>query len=256
MEGKRKVKVKFGMRWYWSPDELKDIPYGRKYCMDIAIKDAKARLVNKFPQVENIETETRISSCTNSKGMKKMSVQASAFGYVPKCNNSTRHIIKDIRSTKLYQYITEKMNMTYPRLFGCTTEKIDKDNITVVAYVLRYFNIYNANHYIEFSGKGGIPWEQLKDAINVHNQVELDTGLREKDLLLINPDELYIDFKLAKGHWDGNIILSDGSWIEISLSVSKVEQAIYNTIERHCPPKLDIPDSRFEVTYIREKRGK
>ena len=144
--------------------------------------------------------------------------------------------------------------MTYPRVFWCTTEKRDKDSIAMVAYVLRYINKSNSNHYIEFRGKGGIPWEQLKDAINVHNQVELDTGGREKDLLIINPNELYIDFKLAKGHWDGNILLSDGSWIEITLSFSKVDKAIYNTIERHCPPKIDIPDSRFNVTTVKEKR--
>lgn len=238
MEGKTKVKVKFGRTFYSADGEPTE------FAIMFAKENAIDRLVTRFPKVENIETETRISYI---KG--KMGCKASAFGYVPKGKNSTRHIIKDIRSTKLYQCITEKMNMTYPRLFCCTTEKIDKDNITVVAYVLRYFNISTANHYIEFKGKGGIPWEQLKDAINVHNQVELDTGLCKKDLLLINPDELYIDFKLVKGHWDGNIILSDGSWIEISLSSSKVEQAIYNTIERHCPPKLDIPDSKFEVTF-------
>ena len=233
MEGKTKVKVKFGRTFYSADGDPTE------FAILFAKDEAIDRLVTRFPKVENIETETRISySCDpNIKG--KMGCKASAFGYVPKGKNSTRHIIKDITSTKLYQ---------------CITEKIDKDHISVVAYVLRYVKKSNANHYVEFSGKGGIPWEQLKDAINVHNQVELDTGLRKKDLLLINPNELYIDFKLAKGRWDGNIILSDGSWIEISLSFSKVEQEYYNTIERHCPPKLDIPDSRFEVTTVKEER--
>ena len=248
MEGKIKVKVKFG--------KLKNCIEGKskERALELVTEDAKTRLRNAYPQVENIEVETKMCRYISYNGTETIGIRASASGYIPKRNKSQpnkphKYFIKDITSTKLYQCITEKMNMEYPKLFCRTTDKIDNDNITVVAYEIRYVKMSNSNHYVEFSGKGDIPWKQLKDAINAHNQDKLNTGARKKDLFIINPNELNIDFKLAKGHWDGNIILSDGSWIDITLSLSKAEQTYYNTIERHCPPKLDIPDTNFEVTF-------
>ena len=42
-------------------------------------------------------------------------------------------------------------------------------------------------------------------------------------------------------------MLSDGSWLEIKDTYSTYDQGFYTSIERHHPPKLDIPDSNFEV---------
>ena len=229
IEGKVKVKVKFGKTLYWSVGEPNNVTLA---AADAARAEAKNRLVTAFPQVENIETETKVSYCTNPEGMGKMGVKASAFGYVPKGKKSTRHIIKDITSTKLYQRITEE---------------IAKANATVVAFAFRYVKKYTHKHYVEFCGKGDIPWEQLRDAINTHNQDELNSSGPKKDLLIINPNELYIDQILAKGRWKGNILLSDGSWLEIKDTYSTFDQGFYTSIERHHPPKLDIPDSNFKI---------
>lgn len=120
IESKTKVKVKFGKTIYWSLGEPNDVTLA---AADAARAEAETRLKTAFPQVENIETETKVSYCTNPEGMGKMGVKASAFGYVPKGKNSTRHIIKDIKTTKLYQAITKEL---------------EEANATVVAYAFRY----------------------------------------------------------------------------------------------------------------------
>ena len=66
-------------------------------------------------------------------------------------------------------------------------------------------------------------------------------------MLIINPNDLYKDQILVKGRWKGSIMLSDGSWLEIKDTYSNYDQGFYTSIERHHPPKLDIPDSNFEV---------
>lgn len=229
IEGKVKVKVKFGKTIYWSLGA----PNAATLAASAAVRaEAIDRLLTAFPQVENIETETKVSYCTNPEGMGKMGVKASAFGYVPKGKNSTRHIIKDIKTTKLYQVIAKEL---------------EEANVTVVGYAFRYMKKHRHKHYVEFCGKGNIPWEQLRDAINIHNQDELNSGAPKKDLLIINPNELYIDQMLVKGRWKGNILLLDGSWLEIKDSYSSFDQGFYTGIERHHPPKLDIPDSNFEL---------
>lgn len=228
MEGKTKVKVKFGRTFYSADGDPTE------FAIMFAKEDAIDRLVTRFPKVENIETETRISySCDpNIKG--KMGCKASAFGYVPKGKNSTRYIIKDIKTTKLYQAITKEL---------------EEANATVVGYAFRYMEKHRRKHYVEFCGKGDISWEQLRDAINSYNQDELNSGAPKKELLIINPNDLYKDQILVKGRWKGNILLSDGSWLEIKDTYSTFDQSFYNTIERHHPPKLDsIPDSNFKVT--------
>lgn len=229
IEGKVRVKVKFGKTIYWSLGEPNDATLT---AAALAAAEAETRLVTAFPQVENIETETKVSYCTNPEGMGKMGVKARAFGYVPKGKNLTRHIIKDIKTTKLYQAITKEL---------------EEASATIVAYAFRYMEKHRHKHYVEFCGKGDIPWEQLRDAINTHNQDELNSGAPKKDLLIINPNELYVDHILAKGRWKGNILLSDGSWLEIKDTYSTFDQSFYTSIERYYPPKLDIPDSNFKV---------
>ena len=77
--------------------------------------------------MEDIETETKISSCTNPDGMGKMGVKASAFGYVPKSNKTNRYLVKDIKTTKLYQSITKQLeeakrsiDFEFPIIFSLT----------------------------------------------------------------------------------------------------------------------------------------
>ena len=59
--------------------------------------------------------------------MGKMGVKASAFGYVPKSNKTNRYLVKDIKTTKLYQSITKQLeeakrsiDFEFPIIFSLT----------------------------------------------------------------------------------------------------------------------------------------
>lgn len=225
-ERKVKVKVKFGKRIYCTDDLSID------KALVIVTNDAKTRLISAFPQVEDIQIETSVDNYTSYDGSERTGVQASAYGYVFKGNKARRFIIKDIKSTKLYQTITEK---------------IEKANESVIAYDIMFMKKYEKKHYVKFSGKGDIPWEQLKDAINRYNEEVINSGRRKDDLLVIKPDNFYVDNLLINGVWRGYILLSDGSWLEIKDSYSSCDDSWYTNVKRYCPPKLDIPDSNFEV---------
>lgn len=227
MEGKTKVKVKFGKTRYWEPGEPGDA------AIRLAIEDAKARLVSAFPQVEDIQAETKISSCTNPEGMGKMGVKASAFGYVPKSNKTNRYLVKDIKTTKLYQSITKQL---------------EEANETVVAYAFRYNIKYTKYPYVEFTGKGEIPWTQVQEAINANNQAASDPIAHKEDWILVKPNDLYVDTLQCYGVWRGSILLSDGSWLEISELYNSYEDGYYTAIKRRFPPKVEIPDVSFKAS--------
>ena len=227
MEGKTKVKVKFGKTRYWEPGEPGDA------AIRVVIDDAKDRLVSAFPQVEDIKTETKISSCTNPDGMGKMGVKASAFGYVPKSNKTNRYLVKDIKTTKLYQSITKQL---------------EEANETVVAYAFRYNIKYTKYPYVEFTGKGEIPWTQVQEAINANNQAATDPNGLNQNCIVVKPNDLYIDTIICSGVWKGYILLSDGSWLEIAEVYNAYEDGYYTAIKRRFPPKVEIPDVSFKAS--------
>lgn len=227
MERKTKVKVKFGKTRYWEPGEPSDA------AIRVATEDAKARLVSAFPQVEDIQTETKISSCTNPEGMGKMGVKASAFGYVPKSNKTNRHLVKDIKTTKLYQAITKQL---------------EEANETVVGYNLIYFKQYAKYPHVEFTGKGDIEWDYLQEAINANNQDATDPSGLKQDWILVKPNDLYVDTLQCYGVWRGCVLLSDGSWLELSEAYDAYEDSYYTGIKRRFPPKVDIPNISFKAS--------
>ena len=224
MEGKTKVKVKFGRTMYRADGEATDADIHR------ANDDAVTRLVTRFPLVEDILIDTRVFYSTYPDRRERRGVQASASGYVPNDKNSTSYIIKDITSTRLYKGITDI---------------IKSANATVVAYDFSYNNSYR----VRFSGKGDIPWEKLKDAINTYNQEQLNTSKRGKYLFIINLNEVYWSITVPKGYWTGDIILSDGSWIKLKRSYDGHGKSYYTRVVRYSQPELDMPDSNFDVTF-------
>ena len=225
MENRTKVHVDYGEPKYCS-DEVS---------IDDAIKaagsDAKTRLLSEFPEAEDIEVMASVSRemmLTVNGRMNKVCAKAFAVGYIPKSNNSQSCFIKDITTTKLYQEITTQILLSKE---------------TVVAYRIMYMqmdiNLCEGGNYVEFSGKGDIPWEELKDAINSHNQ----------EVINIDPDNLYKDINLSDYAWGGFILLSDGSWLRFNMKYDASLGKRYVGIDRKYSPKLDsIPDSNFKVT--------
>ena len=229
MENRTMVNVTYGEAKYCS-DEV-----SINEAMTAAVYDAKIRLLSEFPEAEDIEVETSI--CTDNDSTKKISVKAYAFGYIPKSNESHSHFIKDITTTVLYKSLVPSIVAT---------------NETVVAYKIRYMhmemNLYRGGHYVEFSGKGDIPWKKLKDAINNHNQEVINSGFKN-DCFVIEPDNLYKDLHLSEYAWSGFILLSDGSWLKLNKKYDSYLDKKYIGIDRKYPPNLDnIPDSNFKVT--------
>ena len=222
-----------------------NVNYGQStYCSDevsiheaitAAVYDAKTRLLSEFPEAEDIQVETSI--CTDNESTKKVSVKAYAVGYIPKSNKTHSRFIKDITTTVLYKSLI-------PRIV--------KTNETVVAYRISYMhmekNLYEDGHYVEFSGKGDIPWKQLKNAINKHNQEVINSGFKN-DCFVIDPDNLYKDIHLSDCAWGGFILLSDGSWLKLNMKYDSHLDKKYIGIDRKYPLNLDhIPDSNFKVT--------
>ena len=114
------------------------------------------------------------------------------------------------------------------------------------------FNMDNIKYtkypYVEFTGKGEIPWTQVQEAINANNQAATDPNGLNQNCIVVKPNDLYVDTIICSGVWKGYILLSDGSWLEIAEVYNAYEDGYYTAIKRRFPPKVEIPDVSFKAS--------